>query len=263
MNALWAWWENQVMKLSHSFTISLTIFIVLIFYSMKTIGIIGGITWLSSVEYYRLLNELVNKKLGGVESARIILFSVNFAEIKTLTEAGRWDKIEAIVRDAAQKLEAAGADCLLIGANTMHKIADQIQQSVKIPLIHIAEETAKEIKRAGQSTVALLGTKYTMQLPFFSDKLAAQDITTIIPEEDDISFINNAIYAELGKGLFLPETKQRFIDIIHKLVKQGAQGVILGCTEIPLLLQQKDSPVPVYDTTLIHSKAAVEFSLGA
>lgn len=231
---------------------------------MKNIGIIGGITWLSSIEYYRLLNELVNKKLGGVESARIILFSVNFAEIKTLTEAGRWDKIEAIISDAAKKLEAAGADCLLIGANTMHKIADQIQQAVKIPVIHIAEETAKEIKKAGQSTVALLGTKYTMQLPFYNDKLAAQGIATIIPEkEDDISFINTAIYSELGKGLFLPETKQRFIDIIHQLVKQGAQGVILGCTELPLLLQQKDSPVPVYDTTLIHSKAAVEFSLGA
>jgi aspartate racemase len=230
---------------------------------MKNIGIIGGITWLSSIEYYRLLNELVNKKLGGVESARVILYSVNFAEIKTLTEAGRWDKIEAIICDAAKKLEAAGAGCLLIGANTMHKIADQVQQSVKIPMIHIAEETAKEIKKAGQSTVALLGTKYTMQLPFYNDKLAAQGITTIIPgEEDDINFINNAIYSELGKGLFLPETKQRFIDIIHQLVKQGAQGVILGCTELPLLLQQKDSPVPVYDTTLIHSKAAVEFSLG-
>jgi aspartate racemase len=228
---------------------------------MKNIGIIGGLTWLSTLEYYRLINELTNKKLGGVEAARIILYSVNFAEIKMLTEAGRWDSIATILCDVAQKLEAAGADCLLIGANTMHKLADEIQASVKIPVIHIAEETAKEIGKAGQSSVALLGTKYTMQLPFYSDKLAARGIATIIPGEEDITYVNTAIYTEMGKGLFLPETKQRFLEIINKLVKQGAQGIILGCTEIPLLLQQKDSPVPVYDTTLIHSQAAVAFAL--
>ena len=236
-------------------------YLCLLIFCMKNIGIIGGLTWLSSLEYYRLLNELVNKELGGVEAARIILYSVNFAEVKKLTEEGRWDKIETMMCEIAKKLEAAGADCLLLGANTMHRLAPEIQAAINIPLIHIAEETAKEIKKAGQSVIALLGTKYTMQLPFYSDKLAAQGIRTIIPPQDDIDYINTAIYAEMGKGLFLPETKQRFLEIIGKLVEKGAQGVILGCTEIPLLLQQKDCPVPVYDTTLIHSRAAVNFAL--
>ncbi|MET0464884.1 MAG: aspartate/glutamate racemase family protein [Chitinophagaceae bacterium] len=229
---------------------------------MKTIGLIGGITWLSSVEYYRLLNTLVNQELGGVSSAKIILHSVDFAEIKSLTEAGRWDSILALITDAAKKLAVAGADCILLGANTMHKLADEVQASVSIPLLHIADETGKQIKQDGLQTVALLGTKYTMQLPFYSQKLAAHGIKTIIPGQDDIDYINNAIYTEMGKGIFLPETKQKFVDIILELARQGAQGVILGCTEIPLLLQQKDTDVKLYDTTLIHSKAAIRFALG-
>ena len=229
---------------------------------MKTIGLIGGITWLSSIEYYRLLNTLVNEELGGVSSAKIILHSVDFAEIKTLTEAGRWDAILDLMSDAAQKLEAAGAKCVLLGANTMHKLADDVQRSINIPLLHIADETGQQIKKDGLQTVALLGTKYTMQLPFYSEKLAAHGITTIIPDQVDIDYINNAIYAEMGKGVFLPETKERFLGIINQLAARGAQGVILGCTEIPLLLQQKDAEVKLYDTTLIHSKAAVRFALG-
>ncbi len=229
---------------------------------MKTIGLIGGITWLSSVEYYRLLNTLVNEELGGVSSAKIILHSVDFAEIKSLTEAGRWDSILDLMSDAAQKLEAAGAGCILLGANTMHKLADDVQRSINIPLLHIADETGQQIKKDGLQTVALLGTKYTMQLPFYSEKLAAHGITTIIPDQEDIDYINNAIYTEMGKGLFLPETKEKFLGIINQLAARGAQGVILGCTEIPLLLQQKDAEVKLYDTTLIHSKAAVRFALG-
>jgi aspartate racemase len=228
---------------------------------MRTIGLIGGITWLSSVEYYRLLNTLVNEELGGVSSAKIILHSVDFAEIKTLTEAGQWNSILDIMTDAAKKLEAAGAECVLLGANTMHKVADEVQQSINIPLLHIADETGKQIKKDGLQTVALLGTKYTMQLPFYSEKLAAHDIVTIIPDQDDIDYINNSIYTEMGKGLFLPETKEKFLRIINQLAARGAQGVILGCTEIPLLLQQKDAAVKLYDTTLIHSKAAVRFAL--
>ncbi|PZR20273.1 MAG: aspartate racemase [Citrobacter freundii] len=228
---------------------------------MKTIGIIGGITWLSTVEYYKLLNELINRKLGGVSSAKIILHSVNFAEIKSMTEAGDWDGILELVTDAAKKLEAAGAECLLLGANTMHKLADDLQKAINIPLLHIATETAKVINKDGLKTVALLGTRYTMQLPFYSDKLSAAGITTIIPDQDEIDYINTAIYNELGKGLFLPETKVRFISIINKLAQQGAEGAILGCTEIPLLLQQNDTPVKLYDTTLIHSLAAVNFAL--
>lgn len=228
---------------------------------MRTIGIIGGITWLSTAEYYKLLNELTNRELGGVSSAKIILHSVNFAEIKSMTEAGNWDGILELITDAAKKIEAAGADCLLLGANTMHKLADDIQKTIHIPLLHIATETAKVISKDGLKTIALLGTRYTMQLPFYSDKLSAAGIRTIIPDQDDIDYINTAIYNELGKGLFLPETKARFISIINKLAQQGAEGAILGCTEIPLLLQQNDTPVKLYDTTLIHSLAAVNFAL--
>jgi aspartate racemase len=228
---------------------------------MKTIGLIGGITWLSSLDYYRLLNEKVNEHLGGVEAGKIILYSVNFAEIKLLTEEGRWDEMAKLMTDAAQKLEQAGADCVLIGANTMHKIADEIQQGITIPLIHIAEVTAGQIKKQGLQTVALLGTKYTMQLDFYKDKLSAQGITTIIPEEDEIEMINTAIYTEMGKGVFLPATKQKFLTIINKLVDRGAEGIILGCTEIPILIKQEDCQVPVFDTTQIHATAAVEFAL--
>ncbi len=228
---------------------------------MKTIGIIGGLSWLSSIEYYRILNEEVNEKLGGVHSAKIILYSVNFAEIKLLTEKNQWEEIAKIMVDIAKKLEQAGAECLLIGANTMHKIAADIQRSIKIPIIHIAEVTAIQIKKQHLTTVALLGTKYTMQMDFYKDKLAAQGITTIIPGDDDIAFINNAIYSEMGKGIFLPATKAKILAIILELITRGAQGIIFGCTEIPLLIKQEDCTVPVFDTTSIHSRAALEFAL--
>jgi aspartate racemase len=228
---------------------------------MKTIGIIGGLSWLSSIEYYRMLNEQVNERLGGVHAGKIILYSVNFAEIKLLTEQNRWDEMTKMISDIAKKLEQAGADCILIGANTMHKIAGEVRQAINIPVIHIAEVTAIEIKKHNLEKVALLGTKYTMQLEFYKDKLAAQDITTIIPGEEDIEFINAAIYEEMGKGIFLPATKAKFLDIINRLISQGAEGIILGCTEIPLLIKQENCSVPVFDTTKIHSIAAVEFAL--
>ncbi len=228
---------------------------------MKTIGLIGGLSWLSSIEYYRMLNEMVNERLGGVHSAKIILYSVNFEEIKLLTEQGHWDVMTKMLVDIAKKLEQAGADCILIGANTMHKIAGEIQQAISIPVIHIAEVTAIEIKKQQLKTVALLGTKYTMQLDFYKDKLAGQGITTIIPGQDDIEYINTAIYTEMGKGIFLPATKEKFLDIINGLINQGAEGVISGCTEIPLLIKQEDCSVPVFDTTKIHSTAAVDFAL--
>jgi len=228
---------------------------------MKTIGLIGGLSWLSSIEYYRMLNEMVNERLGGVHAGKIIMYSVNFGEIKTLTEEDRWDEIAKMIGVIAQKLEQAGADCILIGANTMHKIAGEIQQTINIPVIHIAEVTAIQIKKQQLKKVALLGTKYTMQLDFYKNKLAAQGITTIIPGEQEIEFINTAIYTEMGKGIFLPATKEKFLDIISKLIRQGAEGIILGCTEIPLLIKQEDCPLPVFDTTKIHSTAAVEFAL--
>ncbi len=229
---------------------------------MKTIGLIGGLTWLSTLDYYRLLNEMVNKQLGGVEAGQIILYSVNFGEIKVLTEAGQWDEIVKQISGAAKKLEQAGADCILIGANTMHKIADEIQAAVAIPVIHIAEEVAASIKEKKLSRVALLGTKYTMQLDFYKNKLAANGISTIIPNEAEIEIINTAIYTEMGKGIFTTATKAKFMEIIERLIYEGAEGIILGCTEIPILIKQEDCSVPVFDTTCIHAKAAVKFALG-
>jgi len=228
---------------------------------MKTIGFIGGLTWLSSMDYYRLLNQLTQQKLGGVSSCKLLMYSVDFAEIKELTIAGNWDGIATIICNIAQKLELAGADCILIGANTMHHIADKVQASVSIPLIHIAEVTATEIKLQGLTTIALLGTKYTMQLDFYKNKLAEKHITTIIPNLEDIEYINDVIYNEMSKGIFLPERKERFLQIINTLQQQGAQGIVLGCTEIPILIKQADITIPVFDTTLIHVQAAIAFSL--
>jgi len=228
---------------------------------MKTIGLIGGISWLSTIDYYRLLNQKVNERLGGVHSAQILLSSVNFDEVKRLTLADDWDGLAGMMSREAKRLQQAGADFILIGANTMHNIADKVQASVNIPLIHIAEEAGKEIVKLQLKKVALLGTKYTMQLDFYKNKLAEQGIETIIPNEADIDYINNAIYDEMGKGIFLHERKQGFVRIINQLKEQGAEGVILGCTEIPILIQQNDSPIPVFDTTAIHVNAAVGVAL--
>ncbi len=228
---------------------------------MKTIGLIGGVTWLSTAEYYRILNELVNAREGGVSSARIIIYSVNFQEIKTLTEAGDWDRIAGIMCDAARRLERAGADCVLLGANTMHKIADAVQEAVAIPLIHVAVVTANAIKQKNIATVALLGTKYVMQQDFYRQKLEEQGLQVLIPSQEDIDYINNAIYSEFAKGIFTAAAKQRFLQIIDTLVAKGASGAIFGCTEIPILLKQEDCSIPVFDTTLLHATAAVDFVL--
>jgi len=228
---------------------------------MKIIGFIGGLTWLSSVDYYRLLNQLTNEKLGGVSSCEMLMYSVNFETIKTLTVAGDWDGIAAILSDAAQKLEQAGAGCILIGANTMHNVAGKVQACINIPLVHIAEVTAEAIAAKQLTKVALLGTRYTMLLDFYKNKLAEKNITVIIPNEADIEYINDTIYNEMSKGVFLPERKARFIEIIQSLQQQGAQGVVLGCTEIPILIKQEDVSIPVFDTTQIHAEAAVAFAL--
>jgi len=229
---------------------------------MKTIGLIGGITWLSTLDYYRLLNQMTNEQLGGVSSAKIILHSMEFGEIKRLTETDRWEDLNALIGDTALKLEKAGADCVLVCANTMHKIADSVQKTLKIPLIHIAAETGKVVSAQNLRRVALLGTKYTMQLDFYRDKLAEFGIATIIPDtEEEIECINHSIYHEMGKGIFLPETKAAFLKIIDKLIARGAEGIVLGCTEIPILIKQEDCIVPVFDTTMIHARAAVDFAL--
>ncbi len=229
---------------------------------MKTIGLIGGLSWYSTLDYYRYINQGVNERLGGDEAAELILYSVNFGEIKRLTVEGNWKDIAAIMIDAAKKIETAGAECVLLGANTMHHIAGEVAAAVRIPLLHIADAAAAAINQQKIRTVALLGTKYTMQFDFYRQKLTVHGITTIIPGPEDAEYINNSIYRELGKGIFREETLKRYQGIIARLIEQGAEGVILGCTEIPLLIQQADCPIPVFDTTKLHAAAAVEFSTG-
>jgi len=228
---------------------------------MKTIGIVGGTTWLSTVDYYRLLNQAVNKQLGGVSSAKIILNSLNFEEIKLLVEKYDWDGIAGILVPAAVSVANAGADCVVLAANTMHRVADDVTNAIHIPLIHIGEATAAAVAAKGLNTVALLGTRYTMQLDFYKDKLAEKGIGTIIPSIEDIEFINTSIFNEMGKGIFTPATKQRYLEIIDQLIQQGAQGIILGCTEIPILIKQEDCSVPTFDTTAIHVQAIIDYAL--
>ncbi|MFT3823553.1 MAG: aspartate/glutamate racemase family protein [Chitinophagaceae bacterium] len=229
---------------------------------MKTIGIIGGLSWVSTVDYYRIINEEVNKHLGGVDAAKIILYSLNYGDIVRLTRQDDWKTIAEMFCDAARKLEQAGADCLLLGANTAHRVADEVRTVINIPLIHISEATANAIAAKKLHVVALLGTRFTMEMDFYHDILRRHGIETIIPGDADRDFIHATIYDELGKGLLLPETKQRYLHIIEQLIEKGAQGIILGCTEIPLLIKPEDVTVPVFDTAEIHAKAAVAFALG-
>jgi aspartate racemase len=230
---------------------------------MKTIGLIGGLSWVSTLDYYRIINEEVNKLRGGDEAARLILYSLNYGKIKKLSIAGDWNAIIIMITNAAQKLEKAGADCLLICANTMHKVANEVKAAISIPLIHIADVTADEIKMSNLDVVALLGTKYTMQMDFYKEKLSGYGIKTIIPNERDVAVVNDAIYQELGRGIFLEKTKNEFIRIINDLGESGAKGVILGCTEIPILIKQSDCKLPLFDTTFLHAKAAVNFALAS
>jgi aspartate racemase len=228
---------------------------------MKTIGLIGGTTWHSSVDYYRYINQMVNEQLGGDEAARVILNSVNYGEIISLTQNDDWKGIAKIICKAAIQTEKAGADCILLGANTMHNIAAEVEKAISVPLIHIATETAKEIGKMGITTIALLGTRYTMQMSFFKDILSDHGIKTLVPSAEGIDIVNNAIYQELAKGIVVDLTKKSFISIIDLLAGQGADGVILGCTEIPLLIKPEDCPLPTFDTTMIHARAAVNFAL--
>src|SRR6186997_1034761 len=226
---------------------------------MKSIGLIGGLTYVSTIEYYRYINELANEKLGDKETIEVILYSVNFGEIKVLTEAGEWNKISDIICKVAQTIQQGGASCLLIGANTMHKIADEVQAAIKIPVIHIAEAVAKAILKK----VGLLGTRYTMQLGFYTDHLAKYRIETIIPEQEDVEYINYTIYNEFSKNIFTAEAKEKYLNIISKLKEKGAEGIVGGCTEIPILIKPGDCTIPIFDTAKIHSEAGVEYVIGS
>jgi aspartate racemase len=228
---------------------------------MKTLGLIGGMTWLSTVEYYRIINQQVNERLGGANSAKIFLYTVNFEEFKPPADWDGWIKIADALSGISKKLEEAGADCIVICSNTPHIIADLVQQNIKVPLINIAGETSKEIAKKKFNTVALLGTKFTMEQTFFKDQLSRLNITALIPGEKEREFIHTSIYTEFGKGIFREETKRKYLNIIDDLKSRGAEGVIFGCTEIPLLIKQKECSLPILDTTLIHATAAVDFAL--
>ena len=230
---------------------------------MKTLGLIGGLTWLSTVEYYRAINEQVNARLGGRHSAKIILYSLDFAEFQPPApndDAG-WADIARRFGDAAARLEGAGAEGLVLCANTPHKVAPAIGSRVRIPLVHIAEATAAAVAARGVDRVALLGTRPTMEAPFYPELLGARGVETMVPDPDDRAWIHDSIFAELTKGVFNDTTRARYVAIVERLVARGAKGVILGCTEIPLLLREGDCPVPTFDTTLLHVGAAVDFAL--
>lgn len=228
---------------------------------MKTIGLIGGMSWESTVTYYQLVNEVVKSELGGLHSAKVVLYSVDFQEIEDCQANGDWDKSAEILSEAAKNLEKAGADFIVICTNTMHKVVKSIQKEIHIPILHIAEATAEKLIENKISKVALLGTKYTMQQDFYKEKLIERGIEVVIPNEQDIQIINRIIYEELCLGIISMESKEEYIRIIEKLEKNGAKGVILGCTEIGLLIQQQDIKIPVFDTTQIHATKAAKFAI--
>lgn len=228
---------------------------------MKTIGLIGGMSWESTVTYYQIINTIVKEQLGGLHSAKCLLYSVDFAEIEECQANGNWEKSGRILSDAAKNLEKAGADFIIICTNTMHKVIDQIQRGLHIPILHIAEVTAVELISQEIHKVALLGTKYTMEQEFYKSKLIEKGIEVLIPEAGDMTKINTIIYDELCCGIITEESRRIYVDIIKKLSKDGAQGVILGCTEIGLLVHQNDTTVPLFDTTFIHAKKAALYSI--
>lgn len=228
---------------------------------MKTIGLIGGMSWESTVPYYQIINEEVKQKLGGLHSAKIILYSVEFDEIEKCQSSGNWEKSGEILDHAAQGLEAAGADFILICTNTMHKVAPQIASMIHVPIVHIADATADALQEKHIGKVGLLGTKYTMTQDFYKQKLIDRGIEVVIPDAEDVETVNDIIFQELCVGKVLDESRARFQEIIKRLQEKGAEGVILGCTEIGLLIHQPDSVLPVFDTTLIHAKKAAEIAL--
>jgi len=229
---------------------------------MKIIGLIGGISWVSTADYYKLINQGVNENMGDLNFSECLIYSFNYADIKKNNENNDWDSTFNMLLKGCQFLKQGGAEAIVLCANTMHFIADRLEEAIDLPIIHIATETAKEIQKQNLKKVGLLGTKFTMELDFFKDKLLAQGIEAVIPQnEEDKDFIHTTIFEELGKGLVTPETKKRYLKIANQLIEAGAEGIILGCTEIPLVIKPEDISVPVFDTAIIHSKAAVEFQL--
>jgi len=230
---------------------------------MKTIGILGGMSWESSIEYYRLINQMVKQRLGGLHSAKSVMVSVDFAPLESFMSRGEWEQVGVILVEAARQAELAGADLLLIATNTMHKCYDQVCQAVAIPVLHIADAAGGQIRAAGVSKVGLLGTKYTMEQDFYRARLEDRfGVKVLVPGEADRVVVDRIVFEELVLGSIRQESKAETIRIIENLVGQGAQGMVLGCTEIPLLIQAQDASVPVFDTTFLHAEAAVRFALG-
>ncbi|MBC2458236.1 aspartate/glutamate racemase family protein [Clostridium beijerinckii] len=228
---------------------------------MKTIGLIGGMSWESTVTYYQVLNNVIKEKLGGLHSAKCLLYSLDFHEIEKCQSTGEWEVSAQILSEAALTLEKAGADFIVICTNTMHKVADKVQEAISIPILHIAEVTAQVLKAENITKIALLGTKYTMEQDFYKSKLIEDGIRVLIPDKEDIETVNKIIYNELCVGIISKHSKEVYLNIIDKLTNKGAQGVILGCTEIGLLVQQRDTKTPLFDTTLIHAEKAALFSI--
>ena len=228
---------------------------------MKILGLIGGISWVSTVDYYRIINQNINKKLGDLNFAECIIHSFNYQDIKRNNDAEDWDSTLKMLTGAAINMKNSGAEAIVLCANAMHMVADQLEQNVQLPLIHIATETASIIKSNGLKKVGVLGTKFTMERSFFKDKLAAQNIEAIIPDSKEREFIHYTVFEELGRNIFKPETKQFYLDVMNKLADQGAEGIVMGCTEIPMLICQDDINIPLFDTLQIHADAAVKFAL--
>ena len=229
--------------------------------NLKTIGLIGGMSWESTVTYYKIINETIKEKLGGLHSAKCILYSVDFQEIEECQANGNWEKSGEILGEAAYNLEKAGADFIVICTNTMHKVINQIKEKISVPILHIAEMTAEKILEKGLKNIALLGTKYTMEQDFYKSKLIEKGINVIIPDKNDIEIINEVIYDELCLGTINFNSKKKFLEIVDKLRSKGAEGIILGCTEIGLLIKNEDTDVPLFDTAIIHAEQAAMYSI--
>jgi aspartate racemase len=228
---------------------------------MRTIGLLGGMSWESSAEYYRLLNEEVRERLGGLHSARCVLYSVDFAEVEQMQVAGRWDDAAELLLAAGQALARAGADFVVLCTNTMHKVADRLTAELPVPLLHLADTTAQAVRAAGLDPVGLLGTAFTMEQDFYRDRLASHGLEVLVPEPADRRLVHAVIYEELCLGIVKESSRAAYREVIGRLVEAGARGVILGCTEIELLIGQSDSPVPVFPTTRLHARAAVDLAL--
>jgi aspartate racemase len=228
---------------------------------MKTIGMIGGTGWPSTLEYYRIINQETNRRLGGLNSAKIMLSSFNYAEINLLNKKDDHAGVYKLVLDVAQKLKKCSVDCIVLCANTLHQYVEELEKETGLEVVHIADATAKEIRKNNISRIGLLGTRLTMEMDFYTKRLQNQGIESVVPQKPAREFIHNAIMNELLKEEFKEETKTKFLKIISDLEKQGAQGIVLGCTEIPLLIKQKDTHLPVFNTLEIHAKAAVDFAL--